>query len=165
MWRPTWNHWEDDSSLSAVATATETNATIAVGVDDASNRSTHVPDGSILKSVSVRLQCTTIPAAVTKFQIILWRRPAADGTATPIAHWFSSTDPATQEHMSIRRFKLAGPFTSVKAASDFTAWKGRLFWRGNLKMRDGDDIFATILHDAGGNLAFKMQCATKFVTG
>lgn len=165
MLRPTVNHWEDDSSLSAVATATETSMTVATGIDDATNRSTHIPDGSILKAVRVSLQCNTIPAAVTKFQVILWRRPGGDATTNPITNYFATTDPATQSMMNIRRFKLRGPFTTNKAASDFTAYRTTLKWRGNLKIRDGDDIIATILHDAGGNLAFKSQLQTVFVSG
>lgn len=139
--------------------------TLATGIDDASNRSTHIPDGSILRSVRVGWQCTTIPAAVTKFQTILWRRPGGDATTSPITNYFLSTDPATQGMMSIRRFKLAGPFTRLKAANDFTAQKGFLSWKGNLKIRDGDDILATILHDAGGNLAFRTQIQSVFVSG
>jgi len=165
MFRPTVNHWQDDASLLDVASGTHTNLTVAVGIDDASNRSTHVPDGSILKSIKVRFQCTTIPAAITKFQFILWRRPGGDATTDPITNYFSTTDPAAQSMMSIRRFKLRGPFTVLKPASDFTAFRGSVSWRGNLKIRDGDDVFLTVLQDSGGTLDFTAQCQTVFVSG
>lgn len=165
MWRPTVNHWQDDASFVDVANATETSMTVVTGIDDAANRSTHVPDGSILKAIRCSVQCTTIPAAITKFQVILWRRPGGDATTSPITNYFSTTDPATQSMMNIRRFKLRGPFTTLKASSDFTAWRRTISWKGNLKIRDGDDILLTILQDSGGTLDFVSQNQIVFVSG
>lgn len=161
----TINHFEDDTTFAAVATATETTLTVATGVDDASNRSTHVPDGAWLKSIKVNLQAGEISSTQMKLQGILWRRPGGDATTNPITNYYATTDPATQSMMNVRRFKLRGPFTVAKAANDITPPKMSFRWRGNLKMRDGDDILLTILHNAGANRSFTTQVFTSFRNG
>lgn len=160
----TINHYEDDTSLATVATATETTMTIGVGVDDVSNRSTHIPDGSILRRISCMLRCTSIPTAATKFQAILWRRPGGHALSTPISNYFSTTDPLPEAALEIRRFKLHGPITVTKAASDFTTFKVFLRWRGMLRIRDGDDILVTVLQNSGGNLAFHSNNLLQYQT-
>lgn len=130
---------------------------VALGIDDASNRSTHVPDGRYLKMVKSTVWCTTIPGALTNYTLMMWRRPGGENLATPIASYFSATDPITEDAMNARRFKMAGPFRTLKANGEVTAYKKTIVWRGNMKIRDGDDVFVTVLQDSGGNLNFQAR--------
>lgn len=146
------NHFQ--LAISAVATATETQTTLATGIDPITNRSTHVPDGAILKYLSVRLACTTIPAAITRFQLGIWRLKGADTMSTPIADWFATTEPITQNMIEARQSIVSRVIDITKPASDFTAFHATLKVTKPIKIRDGDDIVLVILHNAGGNLDF-----------
>lgn len=99
---------------------------------------------------------------MTKFQAILWRRPGGHALSTPIASYFNTTDPLTEAALEIRRFKLHGPLTITKAANDFTAMRATLRWRGNIKVRDGDDFLLTVLQSSGGNLDFQTNVLVGF---
>lgn len=155
------NHFQND--ITGVVTGTETLNTVATGVDDASNRSTHVPDGSTITSIHITGECTSIPATATKFQHILFYRPGGTTiSATPITDWFVTTDPLPNAAILIRRHKLYGPVTDSKASSDFTRHRFRLRWRGRILVHDGDDFIWSVLQDSGGNLAFNARVSISY---
>lgn len=152
----TINHFEND--ITAVVSGTETLTTIATGVDDTSNRSTHIPDGARLVFLSVRGECTTIPAATTKFtHCLIHRAGGLTISATPIASYFSTTDPLPGDAIMARKQMLAGPRVDTKAASDFTRHTFLLRWKGNILVRDGDDFIWDVLQNSGGNLNFNAR--------
>ena len=143
--KATQNHYETTLTHTA---ATELQTTLATGVDDASNRSSHIPDGAILRRVVVIAQGTTIPAATQKFQSMLFYRPGGlTVSSTAIADYFATTDPLTAQMIQVRRYKLRGPFTQTKAASDFTPTRIKLSWKGRIRWRDGDDLILATLSE------------------
>lgn len=137
----TRNHFELDVTQTTGGTAQ--NTTVATGVDDTSNRSTHIPDGAILKYIIVEAQCETVNAG--KYSFGLWRQPGGISLSTDLTNdYYTTTDPITTAMRNARVFKLAGPKTIVQASAAVAPVRIFLKWRGSIKWRDGDDVlFAT----------------------
>lgn len=87
----------------------------------------------------------------------MWRRPGANALTGPLADWISQTDPLPEEPRQIRVFRMRGPFVRLKANGELTPYRVTLKWRGNMRMRDGDDVIVTLVQNSGGNLNFKTQ--------
>lgn len=136
----TRNQYETTVDTTTGGTAQDT--TILTGVDDASNRSSHIPDGSILHSVVVIAYARQVSAGMHR--LAMWRRPGTETSPTDfLSSYFDSSDPMTAAAIRARSFKLAGPRTQVQVSGALTPVKMVLKWRGKLRMRDGDDIILT----------------------
>lgn len=133
----TRNHFQTDFSQTTGGTAQ--NGTVATTVDDASNRSTHIPDGAILKYIIVEGQCETVNAG--KYEFGLFRQPGGITlSADLVTDYYATTDPITTAMRNARVFKLAGPRVVLQASAAIAPIRFILKWKGRLKMRDGDDI-------------------------
>lgn len=132
----TRNHFLQD--FTQTTGGTEQQTTIATGVDDVSNRSTHIPDGSKLCRIALIGQAETVNAGGYTFAI--FRVPGTETLTTPLANFFASTDPMTAETIKARKFRLAGPFRFIQPSAAVSPVRVNLKWKGRLTMRDGDDI-------------------------
>lgn len=93
----------------------------------------------------------------------MYRRAASETTlTTPIADYFDTTDPLTHNAIQIRRLKMWGPLVVTKPGADFTAYRATIHWKGNMLIRDGDDVVMYILQSSGGNLAFQTTTQIRF---
>jgi len=148
----TTNHFT--GTVTNVATATETATTILTGIDAVTNRGSHVPDSAWVKYVSVTVTCTTIPAAITRFQACLFLERGGDTISNPITSWFTTTDPISEGMLEARQGIRSRVVDVTKAASDFTVFRAKLVCKRGFKMRDGDDLKLSLLQNSGGNLDF-----------
>lgn len=143
----TVNHYNNSF---ASAAGVELLTTGFTGVDDATNRSTHIPEGAIVTSVKVKQWMYTDPPALGLHRALLMFRPAAQVIATPITFWFTTTDPLEEEAIEIRRQKRAprnGISTHINTTGAQTARGHTLFWKGRQMMREGDDWIVVNLDD------------------
>lgn len=141
MLRLTRNHYE--TTLDITAADTTTDFTIATGVDDVSNRSTHIPDGAVLKYIRVIIRYPSLTAGT--YRAAMWRRPGAETAPTDfIASWLDTTDPITANAIRARRFKMRGPKQTVQVAGAANPITTTLNWKGAMKIRDGDDIILSL---------------------
>lgn len=134
--KPTINHYE--SVITTTTGGTEQSNTLLTGVDDVSNRSSQVPDGAIATSLSCRLHCTSLQAG--EYTAMLFLQPGGLGIATPIASWYSTTDPLPEDAILIRKYKLRGPIVRQQITESSFPMTFNLRWRGRLRIRDGDDL-------------------------
>lgn len=134
--KPTINHYE--STITQTTGGTEQSNTAITGVDDVSNRSTHVPDGAIITKVDVRLRCQDIQPGDHK--ALLFLSPGGLGITTPIASYYSVTDPLPEDAILIRRYKLNGPYVRRQVTGANQPITFHLKWKGRIRYRDGDDI-------------------------
>lgn len=143
----TTNHYNNSF---ASAAGTELQTTAFTGIDDATNRSTHIPEGAIVTSIQVKQLMYTDPPALGLHRAMLFFRPAAMAISNPISAWFDATDPLTEDAIHIRQQKRA-PRRGISAHINTTgAQMSRghsLIWRGRQMMRDGDDWVIVNLDD------------------
>lgn len=136
-----------ENTLGVTTGGTETPQSICLAVEAPGDRSTAVPAGCIVRSIVCNLRATE--PVDGKHQCLLVYRPASENVATPIASYWDSTDPLTEEGVKLRRLAMGRCHTrEVNAATDiphvFTCR-----WKGQKRMYDGDDISAWILDEAG----------------
>lgn len=139
------NHCEMSFTTAA---ATESQQVITTALDDTTNRSTQIPTGAILKRMVVRLWATDATPVTGKHQCMLYYRPGATAIATPIASWFSTTNPITEENHQIRQLVLGkhpGVHTQFVVTGAAFPLREVCTFRGNRLMHDGDDIVLTQL--------------------
>lgn len=93
---------------------------------------------------------------------MLARRPGGEDMTSWIGAYFVTTDPATENMITSRKYKMAGPFTKQVHSSGTAVMTGVLKWKGAMKIRDGDDIIASILQNSGAARDFQAQIFTTF---
>lgn len=109
------------------------------GVDTANDRGPDIPDGSILRSLFVKVVAQTVAAGEYTFMLV--RRPGGHAFASnPITGYFATTDPMTQGMIEARKFKLTSPQQMRQVTGALVPIAFRLKWRGTLKINDGDDL-------------------------
>lgn len=138
------NHYETTMVHGGAGSQT---TVVAVAVDDVTNRSTHVQNGSVLKKVVVEIAPQTLTAG--KYQCLMWKQLGGVAVADPIASYFSSTDPITEDAVLMRRNLMGRVETRRVFATAVVPLGFTCKWRGNTLMRDGDAIDITI----GSNVA------------
>lgn len=153
----TVNHFETD--ITQTAGGTEQQTVILTGVDDAANRSSNIPEGSLLRKIIVAGMCETVNAG--KYQFYLGHRPGGETLVDPIASYFSTTDPLTQAAIKARKYRLAGPKTILQASAAIAPIKVALAWKGALRIRDGDDIIVSTILPAT-NQVFDCRVIAEF---
>lgn len=122
---------------------TELQTVLTTATDDTTNRSTTMPTGAVLRKIRVNLWSTTDPAPAGKHQCMLLYQPGATTYASPIASWFSTTNPITEENQQIRSNILGrhpGVHTRVVSSTPSGPVFMSCFWKGKQLMHDGDDI-------------------------
>lgn len=134
--KPTINHYE--SVITTTTGGTEQGNTVVLGIDDVANRSSHVPDGAVLTKCSVRLQCDSLQNG--QYKAMLYHSPGGLGIGTPLASWYSTTDPLPEDSILIRKYKLTGPFVRQQITESSFPMTFNLRWRGRMRWRDGDDL-------------------------
>lgn len=125
----------------ATTSATESQMPIVEVVEAPANRGTNLPVGSLLRSLVISVQPTAIVEG--RHQAGLFYRPASENVVTPIASYFDSSDPLTEEGVKIRRLAMS----KVSSDAAFLTTGGglplprRTFrWKGAKRLYDGDDI-------------------------
>lgn len=132
------NHYE--IGFTTVA-ATELQTALLTGTDDVVNRSTSFPTGAILTRLVVRIWGTAGTPVGGKHECMILYQAGASDYATPIASWYSTTNPIAEENQQVRANNLE---RGVKRIVTITGASGapRLtcFFRGKKLIHDGDDI-------------------------
>lgn len=139
----TRNRFEQTLAPSA---GTETPISVAACVEAPGDRASAVPAGAVVRSIVV--QCNTDSTGVGKHQYLLVYRPAAENLATPIASYWDSTDPLTEEGVKMRRLAMSKCETVMISASSIVPYKRTFKWKGAKRMYDGDDINLWVLDEA-----------------
>jgi len=150
----TKNHYEANFNL-GIAT-TDQIFTLATGVDAATNRSTHIPNGATLRAVTVTLAGTTLVAG--KHQCLLYFEPGGSGAiATPITSYWSGTDPLPEDSIDIRRNMMGRVDTVQKVTGALTPIQMRCVWRGRKLIRQDDVINLCLIKNSVSTLAYDAQ--------
>lgn len=145
-----------DGTIGPTTANVESLTNVALGVDSPTNRSTSVPNGAIIRSVIVKLMPTLVNG---RHDAILFWRPGADDLATPIANYFDSADPLTEDGINMRRYALTRIQTYI---NDSTSINRPTFlrWKGARRIREGDQIIVA-LRDAEATTHY-FQAWTRF---
>lgn len=145
------NHYE--TTLIAGAGAT-TNLTVALAVDDVTNRSTHVQNGGVLKKVV----CEVVPQSIVagKNQCLMWKHLGPVTMSDPIAAYWSSTDPLSEDAVLIRRNLMGRVDTKRVYASSVVPFQMVCKWKGSSLMRDGDAIEISV-NNTGSSVTFDVR--------
>lgn len=131
------------------------------GVDTANDRGPDIPDGSILRSINVKIVAQTVAAG--EYTCMLMRRPGGMTFASePITGFFATTDPMSQGMLEARKFKLAGPHQMRQVTGALVPVVMKLSWRGSLKINDGDDIVIASRFPSSAQV-FDVKVYAKFV--
>lgn len=142
----TTNHY--DTTFATGTPGTETLTALFVGVDDMANRAGNIPEGATLTRLKIELLNYSDPVPLGKVQSLMFWRPGGTAIATPIANWFSQTDPLPQAAIDIRRQILGRVLTSMNTSDAIQQRRHVHFWRGKKLIRDGDDVIVATLGDA-----------------
>lgn len=148
------NHYELDM---ATTSGTELITPIMTGTETPTDRQISVPTGAQIHYCIVRIQAQTIAAG--KYQCMLSWRPGAETLTLPIASYFTTTEPVTNDMLRARRTCLSPPHTQRVVAGALVPVTFRCMWkdRKGRTVQDGDDIVLTLLQNSGGGVTFDTQ--------
>lgn len=138
------NHYETTLVHGGAGTQT---TNVCLTVDDVTNRSTHIQNGGVLKHVVVEIQPQSLAAG--KYQCLMFKQLGPVTQADPIAAYFSSTDPLSEDAVLMRRNLMGRLETRRIFSTAVTPIQFTCKWKGNSLMRDGDAINVAI----GSNVA------------
>lgn len=140
----TTNHCENSISSTA---GTEIQTPIFSCVSGPTNRGLHIPEGATLIRVAIRIKATDDTPVQGKHQCFLVKRPGATVFTTgPITNWFLTTDPATEEMIDVRRYRMVKyPHTNFVISGQAVGNRCNFYWKGRWNMRDGDDVVLATL--------------------
>lgn len=143
----TTNHCE---TTTVTAAGVELQTAMFTCVNNPTERQTNIPEGADLVKVRIRSWATDPTPVNGKHQCFLVKRPGAQVYTTgPIANWYSTTDPLTEEARDVRINRLSKkPHTVVTITGISGPPRYTCFWKGHWPMRDGDDVILSQL-DAG----------------
>lgn len=146
----TRNRWETTLTVQA---AQENALSIVNGVETKSDRLNDVPEGSILRSIVLNARPAAINAGETQFLLVY--RPAAENVATPIASYWDTTDPLTEEGVKMRRLAMSRCKTIMVNTGDSTPFLS-VRWKGAKRIYEGDDV-SLWGHTGGSDTVWNVQ--------
>lgn len=145
-----------DGTIGPTTANVESLTNVVLGVDAPTNRGPSVDNGSIVRSVVVKLMPTLVAG---RHDFLLMWRPGADDLATPIANYFDQTDPLPEDVINMRRYALTKMQTYINDSTSITR-PTILRWKGARRIREGDQIIVCIRDAAATTYLF--QAWTKF---
>lgn len=119
------------------------------------NRNTDIPVGSVLKKVLIKLWGSDATPVNGYHRCMMFHQKGAGLFATPIASWLSGADPLTEEDIQVRQAAMGRVGRQLQQIVTVTGVTGpprhTCFWKGNITMRDGDDIVVVVQDQAATN--------------
>lgn len=149
-----------DGVIGPTTAAVSSNTNIATAFADPANRSTSIPNNSVLRSVVVVLHPTTMTSG--KHQCLLWRRPSLENITAPIASYFESAEPMTEDGVKMRQLPMRKVETYINDATS-TIRPFRCKWKGIMRMHEGDDVVITVL-DTTTATTYNYEAWTTYTT-
>lgn len=146
----TRNRWETTLTVQA---AQENALSIVNGAEAPADRLDDVPAGAILRSIVLNARPQAINAGETQFLLVY--RPAAENVATPIASYWDTTDPLTEEGVKMRRLAMSRCKTIMVNTGDSTPFVS-FKWKGAKRIYDGDDV-SLWAHTGGADTTWNVQ--------
>lgn len=134
-----------ETTLSPAA-GTETPIGVVACVEAPGDRGSAVPAGAIIRSIVV--QCNTVSTGIGKHQYLLVYRPASEDLATPIAAYWNSADPLSEEGVKMRRLAMSKCITKQISTASIVPFTKIIKWKGQKRLYDGDDISLWVLDSA-----------------
>lgn len=121
---------------------------VFVGIEPPTNRGIHLPVGSILTDIRVDAWATDAVPVTGRHQCMLLYRSGAQVFANPVASWFDSSDPLSEDAIEIRRANLSPVLTQYVINNNDRPVHHICKWSGKRTIRDGDDIILDLLDTA-----------------
>lgn len=143
------NHWQL-GALTTVA-ATDLQTPIVTGIEPPTTRGLHVPVGAIITDIKVEAFATDATPVNGRHQCMLLWRSGGQVFANPVASWYDTTDPMSEDAIEIRRANLSPVITKYVITGHDLALKHICTWRGKRVVRDGDDVILNLLDTTATN--------------
>lgn len=139
------NHCIIDPGSSIGGTTQQT--AVFTAIEPPVNRGSQIPVGAILKGVDIQLWAKDTTPVNGFHRCLMVYQPGQTTYSDPITAWLSTADPLTEEAIQIRQNKMTKmeQYMTITGASLPPYWRCR--WRGNISLRDGDDIVVALLDD------------------
>jgi len=107
----------------------------------------------VVRSITLQARPQAINAGESQFLLVY--RPAAENVATPIASYWDTTDPLTEEGVKMRRLAMSRCKTIMINTTDGTPLL-TMKWKGAKRIYDGDDI-SLWAHTGGADTTWNVQ--------